>query len=820
MTDRSIAGVLPAQPTALVGRDREIALVGQELLRPDVRLLTLTGAAGTGKTRLAIAVAADVAPRLRRAVCFVDLAALADADLVLPAIGRALRVDDSGESLAETLRRHLAGKPILLVLDNFEHLTAAAPALGELVAACPDLKILTTSRVPLHLSWEHEFAVGALPVPDLGGAVEVDAVAACPAVILFVQRAQAVQPGFRLSEQNAAAVAELCVRLDGLPLAIELAAARTKLMTPQAMVARLDDRLGLLSGGPVDWPSRHRALRAAIDWSYSLLSSEERALFRRLAVFPGGCTLEAAEAVCGPDAEPGTDMLGLVASLVDHSLLRRDEQADEDARFSMLETIRGYALERLTVAEDVGKIRGRHAAYFLDKAEEIEPSLLRSGQARWLVYLQREHDNVIAALGWLEENGRHEDALRLAGALWPFWDARGYRREGAAWLARTLASTEGVVSRARARALNGAGNLARRMGDYGSARALHEQSLALSKALDDERGVARSLANLGNVCGDQGDYAGARAFYEQSLALRRELGDTWGIALQLVNLGILAHNGGEYDRACRLYEEALGLFRSIDDDAGVSWCLFQLSESLIGLGDVERASRLCSESLEIRQSLKDNWGIGNSLRVLGKIAQHRGDTRAAEELFQRSLEVFRRQEDAWNITFLLFKLAETAQARGDSARAATLLGAAAGLGEATGVAPPPAERAAADEVGVSARDALGEAAFAEMWSTGRSMPLDAAVGYALSAPSAAGPAPARRPPPTPSGAGPLTAREWEVAALVADGLTNRQIGAELVISERTVDRHVENILGKLGARSRAQIAAWVERSGALASPSR
>ncbi|MFQ5794790.1 MAG: BTAD domain-containing putative transcriptional regulator [Candidatus Bipolaricaulia bacterium] len=500
---RAVPNNLPIPLTRFIGRDKERAVVQVRLLDEEMRLLTLTGPGGTGKTRLGLQVVADLIDHFEDGACFVDLAPISDPGLVVSTIAQTLGVKEAeGRPLLDILKASLRGKQMLLVLDNFEQVVAAAPQVVELVAACPQLKVLVTSREPCHVRGEHVFPVPPLALPGSDGKrpLAIERLTQYEAVRLFIERAVAVKPDFAVTDENAPAVAEICIRLDGLPLAIELAAARIKLLSPQALLARLGNRLKLLTGGARDLPACQQTLRDTIDWSYDLLNTGERTLFERLSVFVGGGTLEAAEAVCiGADnLELKMDILDGLASLVDKNLLRRKEQADGEPRFLILETIREYGLERLEASGESEAIRRTHADYYLALAEQAEPKLEGPDQRMWLDRLEVEHDNLRAALVWFEQNGEAEAELRLGGALWGFWHMRGYLSEGRRWLEGALAKGEDrdVSASVRAKALHGAGVLTHEQGDYERATVLYEESLDLRRELGDKPGVAILLSNL------------------------------------------------------------------------------------------------------------------------------------------------------------------------------------------------------------------------------------------------------------------------------------------------------------------------------------
>jgi predicted ATPase/class 3 adenylate cyclase len=607
---------LPVQPTPLIGREQIGATACGLLRHADIRLLTLSGPGGTGKTRLGLQVAADLLEDFDSGIYFVPLAAIRDPALVASSIARTLDIQEkAGQALLDSLKESLREQQILLVLDNFEQVVDAAPLVAELLAACPRLKCLVTSRVVLRLSGEHEFPVPPLELPDPRHLPAVDALSQYAAVALFIQRALTIKPDFRVKNDNAAAVAEICVRLDGLPLAIELAAARIKLLPPQAILARLGRRLELLRGGTRDVPDRHQTLRQAIAWSYDLLEAGEQALFRRLAVFVGGCTLEAAEAVCQAvhdlAADPGQslEVLDGVASLLDKSLLRQAEQASGEPRFRMLETIREYGLECLVASGEEPAVRRAHADYYLALVEAAELALSGPEQTTWLQRLEAEHDNLRAALRWAEESGEAELGLRLAGALCQFWLMHGHLREGQERLARLLGLAEAALRTAvRAKVLTGAGHLAHNLGDYATARTRFEESLALWRDLGNQQGIATSLNDLGWVASSQGDFAAAHSLSQESLVLWREIGNQQGIATSLHNLGFVAHGQGEYAAARALHQESLALRQELGDKRGIAFSLTHLGRAMHKQGDLRGATALLEEALAISFVIFDCFG--------------------------------------------------------------------------------------------------------------------------------------------------------------------------------------------------------------------
>jgi predicted ATPase len=560
---------IPAQPTPLIGRDHEIRLVRERLMRPDVRLLTLTGPAGTGKTRLALEVAAELFEAIRDGAFLVNLASISDPGLVVPEIARSLGFHEEvdGSSVLDDLKAVLHGKYLLLVLDNFEQVVDAAPYIADLLAACPALKVLTTSRATLRLRWEHEVAVPPLGLPDLRRLPSLDELSLVPSVALFLERAQAVTPEFRLTDVNAAAIAEICVRLDGLPLALELAAARVKLFSPTAILARLERRFDLLRADTQDRPDRHHTLRAALDWSYLLLAPEEQRLLRSMAVFVGGCTLDAVERIVGAPPLDG------IASFLDKSLVRQDRQTPE-TRLTMLETVRQYALEQLTTSGELTDAERRHAEYCVELAEAAERELVGPNQAQWLERLEHEHDNLRAALRWCINQRALDMGARLGGSLWQFWSTRGHPREGRTWLSelRILVGSQSRTA-AQARLLAGSG-----LGDYTVARSLYEEALGIGRELGDRGWEALVLNNLGRAAYYQGDFAAAQALHQLSLAIRRQLGDRRGTATSLGDLGDVAHQQVDYARALALREESLALWQQLEDPWGLAYALEGFAE--------------------------------------------------------------------------------------------------------------------------------------------------------------------------------------------------------------------------------------------------
>lgn len=866
-----------APATSFVGRRRETLAV-EHLLRR-ARIVTMTGPPGVGKTRLALHVAARAAARHAGPVRVVELSLFHRPERVLPAVAAAFGVwEAEGQPALERIAQALGAAPLLLVLDNFEQVLPAAGTLTDLVRACSGLRILVTSRAVLRVEPEHEFVVPPLGVPDpmaadsaaFGASPEVataPAAVMADAVRLFVDRARARDPGFALDEASAPAVAEICRRLDGLPLAIELAAARIKVLPPQAMLSRLTHRLHVLTGGARDLPARQRTLRAAVAWSYHLLDAEEREVLCALAVFAGGCTLTSLAAVAGapgsrrlptPEVDPASRehrngqpppaplespaplrtaavtegvgreaevwVLGPLGRLLDQSLVQREPGAGDGQRFRLLETVREFAQERLE-ANDEAAVRRRHAAHFLALAEEAEVQLTRSAQSAWLNRLEQEHANLREAVAWLVENGETEQVLRLGGALMRFWMVHGHLLEGLGWLEPALArgaAQAAITGEVRAKALLAAGTAAFfGLRDYPRAVALYEESLALRRGLGASAPLVVSLIHLGVVARTQGDYPRAKALFEESLALARPAGDSFLHSSALANLGWVAHLQGDFARARVLHEECLAIRRTTHDEWGLTGSLNSLGYVALREGDLRRAETLHRHSLALRRTMQDKRGIATSLRNLGAVARHRGAYARAASRYRESLMLWQQLGDRSGAASCVEGIAALAAARGRATRAAHLFGAAEAAFEAIGAPLAPADRADYDHSVGTARARLSPPAFSEAWRTGRETPLARAVADALELATQLGGADAAgavsTAGPTHAVGAQLSPREREVATLVAQGLTNREIALQLVITPRTAETHVDHILAKLDLKGRAQIAAvWATRTTGIA----
>ena len=724
---------LPQQATSFIGREKELDELKRLLVK--TRLLTLTGSGGCGKTRLSLQVAADSLEQFPDGAWLVELASLGDPSLVAQTVATVLGLKEApGKPIRQTLTDYLKDKRLLLLLDNCEHLLDGCAQLAHaLLRQCPEVTILASSREGLGIGGEQAYRVPSLSLPDLKQAQTPASVAPFEAVQLFTDRALLACPDFEVTDQNAATLASICYRLDGIPLAIELAAARSRSLSVEEINGKLDQRFRLLTGGSRTALPRQQTLRSLIDWSYDLLHEPEKQLLQRLSIFAGGWTLAAAEQVCVGDSVGDREVLDLQTSLCDKSLVLV-EQNDGHYRYRLLETVRQYARERLLESGGGGAVRNRHLDYFLALAEEAEPKLTGADQQMWLGRLETEHDNLRSALAWSSATGGDAArGLRLSAALSWFWQLRGYLGEARGWFSALLAAaSSGLPAAERANALNAAGAMAHQQGDYPAARALHEEGLTLRRTLGDQRGIASSLNNLGNIAFFEGDFPSAWAFHHESLKMRQELGDRHGVAISLNNLGAVTHEQGDFASARKLYEESLAEQRELGDRQSIAASLNNLGNVAREQGDFASAQRLYEESLADHRELGDRQGIAESLNNLGCVARERGDLPAARALHEESLAIRRELGDRRGIAESLEGFADVAFASARPCRAARIWGAAEQLRNVIGAPLQRSECAPYERQVSAARVALGDdAAFDKAWREGRAVTLEQILEYVV-----------------------------------------------------------------------------------------
>jgi predicted ATPase/class 3 adenylate cyclase len=721
---------LPIQATPLIGRQKEVRGVGDLIRREDVRLVTLTGPGGTGKTRLALQAGAELLEGFKDGVYFVPLATLTDPESIVGAIADSLSLrQESERSLDETLKSYLQSQRMLLVIDNFEHVVEGGPSIASLLRDCPGVKALVTSRIPLQVYGEREFAVPPMAVPDVRRLPAFETVLEFESVRLFEQRAQAVKRDFALTPETAPTVVEICQRLDGLPLAIELAAVRVKLLPPKALLERLGQGgLRLLTGGARDLPERQQTLRNTIDWSYRLLGHGDQRLFARCAVFVGGWSLEAAEAVCETDGD--VDVFDGIASLVEKSLVRQVEQEDNEPRFVMLETIREYAAELMESSSAAGDMRQRQCEYYLGLAESAPPNFTGADQEVWLGIFQREHDNIRAALRHALGTGDGETAGRLALATSRFWKIRGHFDEGRGWLRRALALTE-TPTILRGRLLYRAGSLAAGQADYAEADRLETQAAALAREVGDTQTVGDALNIMGTSALARGADDLAGPLFRESLTLTREVGDDWGSAACLINLGNMALGRASFEEAQDLFTQSLVLWRSLSDTWGVAFCIGCLGALAVYRDEFDRATGLLRESLELRRALGDNLGAAFTMSLLGLAQGRLGSYEQAEDTLVEALNLVRELGNVEMILDVLQHFATLMAMRGEAATAGRLWAAVDALGAANGISPNEAERRQYERDIESAQRRLDPSQWNEAWEEGRSLTLDGAVAIAV-----------------------------------------------------------------------------------------
>jgi predicted ATPase/DNA-binding CsgD family transcriptional regulator len=777
------------------------------------RLLTLTGAGGSGKSRLALEAARDLIESYADGVWLIELAPLSDEELVPKAVAEALEVPERAtQSLAETLAEVLRRSELLLILDNCEHLLeATARLVDSLLDSCPHLRIMATSREALRAEGEVRWPVAPLSVPEQKRTSSSEEVEGYESMQLFVQRAKGHDPSFSLSPQNALAVAKICRKLGGIPLAIELAAARVGTLSLGDISERLEGSLDLLSGGARTAVSRQRTLRGTLDWSHELLSESERKVFRRLSVFAGGWTLGAAEAVAsGGDIEE-TEVVALLSALVEKSLVVAEPTEQGGLRYRLLEPVRQYALEKLEQSGEAEDVKRSHARYFIALAEEAEPWLSGPHAAEWFERLEEELDNIRAALSWARARGQAELSLRLAGTLGGFWFWGGHYGEARGWLEAALAQEGRTSALVRAKALAAVSSMAWAQTDLGRAKGAAEEGLRLSKeaGIEGDRtaffrgGTCRAvfLNLLAESFGEERGHERMAKLGEESLRLNRQAGDVQGIAWSLLNLGMASDDSGDYEQAEEFYAEGLSLARESDSAYECFHFFLSWGWSSLVQGDLQQATRLTEEALELARERGRGFEglLPRAIENVGWAALLGGEPQRAKDRFEKSLTLAKELGDRATIFFSLEGLACVAGANREALRAARILGAAEALMEATGFGFAPQESAMVEPYRARARSRLGEAGWDEALAEGRMMSMEAAIDYVLSDED---PAIATR-SSTPEHLAVLTPREMEVLGLVASGMTNAQIAEELFISLRTVETHLRSVYHKLGVTSRS-----------------
>jgi predicted ATPase/DNA-binding CsgD family transcriptional regulator len=798
---------LSGELTSFVGREHELAELRAVLVT--TRLLTLTGPGGVGKTRMARRLMSDTLSRDGVEACFVDLAPIASPSLLLPTVAGALRVREQPiEPLLTSLATAIGQRSHLLVLDNCEHLVEACAELAdELLLSCPNLRILATSREALRTAGEKVWPVAPLGLPPVGSDAGLETVLAAEAVQLFVERARAIEPAFALTPDNSGVVAQICARLDGIPLALELAAARLNILSPSELGARLDDTLQLLVRGPRTAPLRHQTLKATLDWSYDLLDDSERGLFKRLAAFGGEWDLDAMEAACGGDGLEPSMLLDLLTCLVDKSMVT--VSGTEPRRYRLLETVRDYARQQLEASGEADRVRARHAHFAVDLVKRLgtEVSATGPGARAALDKLGRDRDNFRAALQWAVESGEADIGLRLAGALAEVWTRLGTYQEGSYWLAQVLALPNGrTATSERAWALHGAAWLAVVQAQYATGQALNEESLAIGRQLDDALLVTRGLIHRGVGAIQHGEYAAAHDFFSEALSVARDTNDPMGEGMALRNLGYVELEQCDYAGAEKIATEALAQARALQSTWFTATALTLLGQAAMGEGQVGQARSRLEEGLLTAREWGQRALIARSLDALGNLALIEGDVQRAGTALRESLRLRYDLGDWPNIPTSLESIAHAHASAGQPREAVRELGAAAALREALQVPQTPRERTAIARWLPSARPGLTPAAFETAWADGQTTALQQLVADAIAigdpemAPTAAG--------AQPTTTRTLTAREREVVVLVARGLTNRQIAGKLVVTEATVAKHIEHILAKLEFSSRVEIATW------------
>ncbi len=802
---------VPTTFTSFIGREQDIAAIEAMLLRSEVHLVTLGGIGGIGKTRLALQIATHMRSTFADGVCFVSLVSISDPALIPSIIAETLGIQQVDSlSILEQIKVFLHDKHLLLILDNFEQLVTAASLVEDLLAACPALKIIVTSRTVLRLRAEFEYQMVPLSLPDLDLPPDDTGIGQSTAVALFVQRARMVNPNFQLTQSNARTIAEICLQLDGLPLAIELAAARSRLLPPEALLSRLTRRFEVLTGGAVTLPVHQQTLRNTLKWSYDLLDTNEQRLFRRLAVFERGWTLEAAEAVENVNREVQDDLpiLDGVASLIDKSLMRQFEREESEPHFVMLMTVREFGLECLRESGEEDLIRRAHADYYLAFVEEAEPHLKGEQQLLWLIRLDRAQENLRVALNWFITHEEGEESLRFCAAMWWFWQTRGYWSEGRRWLEAALAlPSAGERTSVRARALSAAGELSGHQTDWQEAQKLLLESMALFKEIGDEGGYVLPMSTLGWVLLRQGDPASV-PLMEDCIARCRKLGRNWDLARVLLRLGNYLQLQGDLEQALALTREGLILTRELGDRTLITYALNNLGYWLYLCGDLEQAKALAQEGLKLAREASGKAFILSTLETLGSIALEQGDLEQAISCFTEGYSLAKELGNELLLAWHLLGLARVAVAQNQLIRAVRLYAAAEARYDLNRNMSPDQRNDHKRTLG-KLHAQLGEKAFKAAWSEGRKMlpeqileasdELETSARVTLDSTSSS----IDQCPSEPLDTNDLTPRELEVLRLVAQGLTDAQIAENLIISRRTVNAHLTSIYHKIHVSSRS-----------------
>ena len=800
--------------TPLVGRETEMAEITNLLRDPAIRIVTLIGPGGVGKTRLSLAIADRIRPAFEQGVLIVPLASVTHPDYVLAAIADTLGLSEVIEgSREESLKSALAQRHQLLLLDNLEQVIGCGPAIGMLLADAPDVKVLITSRIPLRIRGEHRYPVGPLPPPDTADAGDVEALKQNPAVGLFVQRARAVRPAFELTPENAAAITAICQRLDGLPLALELASSRLQVLSPAALLAQLTDRLKMLTRGPEDAPIRQRTMRAAIAWSYDLLNTDERAFFRRMAVFPGSFTIETAEAVA---ADVPLDPLDGIMNLLESSLLQRDERSGDEPRFRMLETIRSYGVEQLAETGEETAVRDAHAAAIVDLAKRAFDGVQSSDQRAWLDRIDHEQENIRGALQWMLSRPDDGRAETVTSSLWRYWDNRGNHVEAREWLERAIAANTEAMTDVIAGPIYGLAMLAESQGDIETAGSRLDDAMTVAQSRGDDREIGKVLDGKGFVIRARGDYEGALALHQQALSIARSTGDRALEARALNHIGAVAYVTGDTQAAYGCFAQVVEVFKQEGNQRLLATALLNLGAAASELKDDEQAEALAAESLAVAQQVGEVRTSAMAYMNLSGPAENRGDYDRAWAMSREALPLLKAMEDIYSLSIAAQNLGSIAEKVGQFERSARLLAVSTKFLEQTHSVHGPIEQERFDATVDRVRTALGAERFDAEWATGWSYSVDQLIAEAAVFQSAT-------PPPPPVDERPATEkaadqfgispREREVLALVVDGRSDREIAAELFISHRTVMRHVSSILDKLEVPTRTAAATAAIRLG-------